>query len=115
MNNNDIKEIVPIDSDITKENFDEVKKPAKKRGRPPGSRNSSRGGTPSRGIHGYNLRQRKQNQTFNGFDQGYQNPILEVESPDSFCKMVVQMAKVSKVKDLNFSVENDYKLPGIIF
>ena len=66
----------------------------RKRGRPPGSKTSSRGGTPSPSIHKYNLRQRKNNQTFNGFET---NPILDVESPDTFGKVVASLAKQAKV------------------
>ena len=66
----------------------------RKRGRPPGSKNSSRGGTPSPSVHNYNLRQRKLNQTFNGFEG---NPVLEVESPDTFGKVVANLARQAKV------------------
>ena len=96
VNNNDVKEIVPIVNNITVDSFDEVTKPVKRRGRPPGSKNSSRGGTPARSDHSYNLRQRKQNQTFHGFEQQH-NPILDVESPDSFGKMVANLARTARV------------------
>ena len=98
-NNNDVKEIVPSVNNISVDSFDEVTSmPAppmvRKRGRPPGSKTSSRGGTPSPSVHNYNLRQRKQNQTFNGFGT---NPILEVESPDTFGKVVASLARQAKV------------------
>ena len=59
----------------------------KKRGRTPSSRNSSRSTTPMRQnqSHNYNLRIRKQNQSFNGFDNK--------ESADDFGKLVSKMAK----------------------
>ena len=62
----------------------------KKKGRTPsGSRNSSRGATPQRDPnHAYNLRTRKQNQTFNGFDTK--------ESADEFGKLVCQTAKTHR-------------------
>ena len=83
---------------INVDSFEESPKPApqapKRRGRPPGSKNSSRGGTPLRSCHAYNLRQRKQNQTFNGFDH---NPVLDTESPDTFGNFIADLAKKSKV------------------
>ena len=59
----------------------------KKRGRTPSSRNSSRSTTPLRQnqSHNYNLRVRKQNQSFNGFDKK--------ESADDFGKLVSKLAK----------------------
>jgi len=98
-NNNDISEIVPIVNNISGVSFDEVtsnSKPqiSRKRGRPPGSRSSSRGGTPSPVVHNYSFRQRKPNQTFNGFDHG--NPILDEESPDTFGKVVASLARQAK-------------------
>ena len=61
----------------------------KKRGRTPSSRNSSRCTTPMpHSNHSYNLRVRKQNQTFNGFDKD--------ESADDFGRAVSKTAKDSK-------------------
>jgi hypothetical protein len=76
-------------------NVDSFEKPTpKRRGRPPGSRNSSRGGTPClSNNHSYNLRQRRNNATFNGFD----NPILDHESPNTFGHLVADAAMASKV------------------
>ena len=102
---NDFKEIVSIVDNIgAVDSFDEMasmpsplQPVVRKRGRPPGSKNSSRGGTPSSlspSVHKYNLRQRKQNQTFNGFGT---NPILDVESPDTFGKVVASLARQTKV------------------
>ena len=68
---------------------------SRKRGRPPGSKSSSRGGTPSPVVHNYSLRQRNPNQTFNGF--GNRNPILDEESPDTFGKVVASLARQAKV------------------
>ena len=68
---------------------------SRKRGRPPGSKSSSRGGTPSPVVHNYSLRQRNPNQTFNGFDN--RNPILDEESPDTFGKVVASLARQAKV------------------
>ena len=65
----------------------------------PGSKSSSRGGTPSPVVHNYSLRQRKSNQTFNGFSS---NPILEEESPDTFGKVVANLARQAKVLTLCF-------------
>jgi len=100
-NNNDFKDTIPIVDNISAvDSFDEVvsmpsppQPIVRKRGRPPGSKTSSRGGTPSPSIHKYNLRQRKNNQTFNGFET---NPILDVESPDTFGKVVASLAKQAK-------------------
>lgn len=66
------------------------------RGRPRGSRTSSRCTTPSLpSVHSYNLRQRKQNQTFCGFENR-NNSILDTESPDSFGKLVANLARQTK-------------------
>ena len=62
----------------------------KKRGRPKGSRNSSRSTTPMRSVHSYNLRQRKN-------DDSFDNSILDNESPDSFGKLVANIARETKV------------------
>lgn len=90
---------VPVVQDVNShiDSFDESKI-VKKRGRPRGSsRTSSRCTTPSPSVHTYNLRQRKQNQTFCGFEnRGGNNPILDTESPDSFGKLVANLARQTK-------------------
>merc|ERR1711935_938547 len=114
-NNNDISEIMPIVNNISGVSFDEVtsnSKPqiSRKRGRPPGSKSSSRGGTPSPVVHNYSLRQRKVNQTFNGFDNG--NPILDEESPDTFGKVVASLARQAKStrkRLINMSLTNTHE------
>ena len=83
-NNKDkVTELTPVLSSMN--NFEQRKK-----GRTPsGSRTSSRGTTPQRdSSHSYNLRTRKQNQTFNGFDTK--------ESADDFGKLICQTAKTHR-------------------
>ena len=75
---------------------------SRKRGRPPGSKSSSRGGTPSPVVHNYSLRQRNPNQTFNGFEKG--NPILDEESPDTFGKVVASLARQAKVFEFDIPI-----------
>ena len=75
---------------------------SRKRGRPPGSKSSSRGGTPSPVVHNYSFRQRKPNQTFNGFEKG--NPILDEESPDTFGKVVASLARQAKVFEFDIPI-----------
>ena len=97
-------------------NVDSFDKPTpKRRGRPPGSKNSSRAGTPLRSIdghHGYNLRKRNANATFNGFS----NSPLQGESVSDFAKSIFNMAKASQVRSYflysSFSVDTTILILG---
>ena len=85
-NKGKVTELTPVLSSMN--NFEQRKKAC--RTTPSGnSRSSSRGATPQRDSnHRYNLRTRKQNQTFNGFDTK--------ESAEDFGKLVCQTAKTHR-------------------
>ena len=86
--------VINVDNSFVEDQALVVSQP-KRRGRPPGSRNSSRSATPMRSTcHAYNLRQRKQNQTFGGFDAA--------ESPDTFGHLIAGVAKKSRENKRKF-------------